>query len=40
MSGKWLIKYVENDLDGWEMAEICGKWLIYVTIGLTLWEMT
>ena len=23
-------KYVGNDVDQWEMAKICGKWLTYL----------
>ena len=34
------LKYVENDVDLWEMAKICGKWLKYLTNGLNMWEMT
>ena len=29
-----------NDVDKWEMAEICGKWLKYLTNVLISWEMT
>ena len=29
-----------NDVDMWEMAKICGKWLKYLTNGLINWEMT
>ena len=29
-----------NDVDMWEMAKICGKWLNYLTNGLINWEMT
>ena len=29
-----------NDVDLWEMAKICGKWLKYLTNGLIMWEMT
>ena len=29
-------KYVGNDVDKWEMAKICGKWLKYLTNGLIL----
>ena len=29
-----------NDVDMWEMAKICGKWLNYLTKGLINWEMT
>ena len=28
-----------NDVDVWEMAKICGKWLKYLTNGLDMWEM-
>ena len=28
------LKYVGNDVDMWEMARICGKWLKYLTNGL------
>ena len=26
------LKYVENDIDLWEIAQIYGKWLNYLTI--------
>ena len=29
-----------NDVDLWEIAKICGKWLKYVMNGLNMWEMT
>ena len=29
-----------NDVDLWEMAEICGKWLKYLTNGLNMAELT
>ena len=29
-----------NDLDMWERAKICGKWLKYLTNGINMWEMT
>ena len=29
-----------NEVDMWEMAKICGKWLKYLTIGLNMLEMT
>ena len=28
------LKYVGNDVDLWEIAKICGKWLKYLIIGL------
>ena len=28
--------YVENDVDMWEMTEIYGKWLKYLTYGLNM----
>ena len=28
------LKYVENDVDLWEIAKICGKWPKYLTKGL------
>ena len=28
-----------NDLDIWEVAKICGKWVKYLTNGLNMWEM-
>ena len=34
------LNYVGNDVDLWEMAKICGKWLKYLTKGLDMWEMT
>ena len=34
------LKYVENDVDLWEMAKIYGKWLKYLINGLTVWELT
>ena len=40
ISGKWLqvfekrLKYVGNDVDLWEIAKICGKWLKYLINGL------
>ena len=27
-----------NDINMWEMAKICGKWLRYLTNGLINWE--
>ena len=40
------LNYVGNDLDLWEMAQICGemtqlfdKWLKNVEIDLEIWEM-
>ena len=33
-------KYVGNDVDLWEMAEICGKWLKYLTNGFNMAELT
>ena len=29
-----------NDVDLWEIAHICGKWLKYLINGLNMWEMT
>ena len=29
-----------NDVDMWEMAEICGKWLKHLTNGFINWELT
>ena len=29
-----------NDIDLWEMAKICVKWLKYLTNGLIMWEIT
>ena len=29
-----------NDVDMWEMAKTCAKWLKYLTNGLNMWEMT
>ena len=29
-----------NDVDFWEIANICGKWLKYLINGLNMWEMT
>ena len=29
-----------NDVDLWEMAQIYGKWLKYLTKGLNMWELT
>ena len=29
-----------NDVDLWEIAQICGKWLKYLIKGLNMWEMT
>ena len=43
---KWLedlnkrLKYVRNDVDLWEIAQIYGKWLKYLINGLNMWEMT
>ena len=34
------LKYVGYDVDMWEMAKICGKWLKYLTNGLINWERT
>ena len=34
------LKYVGNDVDMWEMAKICGKWLKYLTNFLINWERT
>ena len=28
------LKYVGNDVDLWEIAQICGKWLKYLINGL------
>ena len=39
ISGEWFkylrkgLKYVGNDVDLWEMAQICGKQLNYLTNG-------
>ena len=33
-------KICVNDLDLWEMAQIYGKWLKYLTIDLNMWELT
>ena len=33
-----LLKYVENEVDLWEMAKIYGKWLKYLRNGLNMWE--
>ena len=30
---------MENDVDMWDMAKACGKWLKYLTNGLINWEM-
>ena len=30
------LKYVGNDLDLWEIAKICGKWLKYLINGLII----
>ena len=30
------LKYVENDLEIWEMAKIFGKWLRYMGHGLSI----
>ena len=30
------LKYVGNDVDLWEMAQIYGKWLKYLTKGLNM----
>ena len=29
-----------NDVDLFEIAKICGKWLKYLINGLNMWEMT
>ena len=29
-----------NDVDLWEIAQICGKFLKYLINGLNMWEMT
>ena len=29
-----------NDVDLWEIAKVCGKWLKYLINGLNMWEMT
>ena len=34
------VKYVENDVDLWEIAKIYGKWLKYLTSGLNMRELT
>ena len=34
------LKYVGNDVGLWEMAKIYGKWVKYLTNGLTVWELT
>ena len=28
-----------NDVDLWEIAKTCGKWLKYFINGLNIWEM-
>ena len=28
------------DVDLWEIAQICGKWLQYLINGLNMWELT
>ena len=28
-----------NDVDLWEIAKICWKWLKYLINGLNMWEM-
>ena len=33
-------KYVSNDLELLEMAQIYGKWLEHLTNGLNMWELT
>ena len=30
------LKYLRNDLEIWEMAKICGKWLRYMGHGLSI----
>ena len=37
---EYRLKYVGNDVDLWEIAKICGKWLKYLINGLNMWEMT
>ena len=34
------LKHVGNDGDMWEMAQICEKWLTYLTNGSSNCEMT
>ena len=34
------LKYVENDVDLWEVSKIYGKWLKYLPNGLNMWELT
>ena len=29
-----------NDVDFWEIAKICGKWLKYLINFLNMWQMT
>ena len=29
-----------NDVDLYEMAKICGKWVKYLTNGFNMWELT
>ena len=33
-------KFVGNDVDMFEMAKMCRKWLKYLTNGLINWEVT
>ena len=34
------MKYVGNDVDLWEIAKTCLKWLQYLINGLNVWELT
>ena len=34
------LKYVGNDVDLWEMSQICGEMINYLTNGLKMWNMT
>ena len=34
------LKYVRNDVDLQEMAQICGEMGCYLTNGLKMWKMT
>ena len=34
------LNYVGNDLDLWEIAQICGEMINYLTNGLKMWKMT
>ena len=37
---EYRLKYEENDVDLFQIAKMCMKWLKYLINGLNMWEMT